>query len=425
MAIVIVGMLDEREEGLRILKGCIEGRGHKAIMIDISIGTGAITSSLKADITCEELAQAGGTTIDKIKEMLAKERDKATSTMAEGLGKKLVDLHQAGELQGIIAVGGMTGTFISLSAMKLLPFGVPKLLISSVAAMPAYAKRLAEYFGVRDITVMHSVVDTVGLNPLVRTLMVNGAGAICGMVEEYAPPQKEEKPSIAITEFGFCDKGAHYVREFLEEDYDIVSFHATGVGEKAAGDLVGQGLFEAFIDLVPAGFSEYLLGGNRAAGPDRLDAGINQGKPYILSPCGFDMISCGPIQRRDEGDPLWVSRNLAERKLLIQDAIRVQARTSPGEMQLIARAVAEKLNKHRAKKLVKFLIPTKGFSSLSIEGGALYDPISDQTFIDEFRENLDPEIDIIKVDTHINTPEFAQAVVEALNESFKLQAGIK
>lgn len=419
MAIVIVGMLDEREEGLRILKGCIEGRGHKTILIDISIGTGAITSSLKADITCEELAQAGGTTIDKIKDMLAKKRDKAISTMTEGLGKKLVDFHQVGKLQGIIAVGGMTGTFISLSAMKLLPFGVPKLLISSVAAMPAYAKRLGEYFGVRDITVMHSVVDTVGLNPLVRSLMVNGAGAICGMVEEYVPPQKEEKPSIAITEFGFCDKGAHYVREFLEENYNIVSFHATGLGEKAAGELIGQGLFEAFIDLVPAGFSEYLLGGNRAAGPDRLDAGCNQNIPYILSPCGFDMISCGPVQRRDEGDSLWVSRKLAKRKLLIQDAIRVQARTSPEEMQTIARAVAEKLNKHENKKLVKFIIPTKGFSSISVEGGALYDPISDKTFIDEIRKNLDPEIDIIEVDTHINTPEFARAVVDALEQTLQ------
>jgi uncharacterized protein (UPF0261 family) len=417
MAIVIVGMLDEREEGLQIVKECIEGRGHKTILIDISIGTGAIISSLKADITCEELAQAGGTTLREIKDMLAKKRDEAISNMAEGLGKKLVDFHQAGELQGIIAVGGMTGTFISLSAIKLLPFGVPKLLISSVTAMPAYAKRLAEYFGVRDITVMHSVVDTVGLNPLVRKLMVNGAGAICGMVEEFMPPQKDEKPSIAITEFGFCDKGAHYVRELLEGSYNIVSFHATGLGEKAAGELVGQGLFEAFVDLVPAGFSEYLLGGNRAAGPERLDAGINQGKPYILSPCGFDMISCGPIQRREEGDSLWVSRKLAERKLLIQDAIRVQARTSPEEMQTIARAVAEKLNKHENKKLVKFIIPTKGFSSISVKGGALYDPISDKTFIDELRENLDPEIDIIEIDTHINTLEFARAAVDALEQT--------
>ena len=417
MTIAIVGMLDEREAGLTLIKDHIEHKGHKALLIDISIGTGAIDSALKADIPCDEVALAGGTTIEAVRKMLAKERDQATSMVAQGLGKKLLDLHGAGDLKGVIAVGGMTGTFITLTAMKGLPLGLPKLLISSVAAMPAYAKRLAEFFGVRDITVMHSVVDTVGLNPLVRTLMINGAGAICGMAEAYRPPQKEEKASIAITEFGFCEKGAHYVRELLEENYNIVSFHATGLGDKAASDLVGQGLFEVFIDLVPGGFSEYLLGGNRAAGPDRLDAGINHGKPYILSPCGFDMISCGPIQRREEGDPLWVSRRLAERKLLIQDALRVQARTSPEEMQTIARAVAEKLNKHENKKLVKFIIPTKGFSSISVEGGAIYDPISDQTFIDELREKLDPEIDIIEVDTHINTPEFARAVVDALEQT--------
>ncbi|MGD9318327.1 MAG: Tm-1-like ATP-binding domain-containing protein [Desulfobacteraceae bacterium] len=416
MGIAVVGMLDEREEGLSIIKEHIERRGHKVILIDITMGTGAITSSLQAEISCEDLAKAGGTTIDAIKEMLAKERDKATSIMATGLGKRLVDLYQAGELEGIIAVGGMTGTFITLSAMKQLPFGMPKVLISSVAAMPAYAKKLAEYFGVRDITVMHSVVDTVGLNPLVRNLMANGAGAICGMVEELEPSPEAEKPSIAITEFGFCDKGAHYVRELLEEDYNIISFHATGLGEKAAVDLVSQGLFEAFIDLVPGGFSEFLLGGNRAAGPDRLDAGINQGKPYILSPCGFDMISCGPIQRRDEGDPLWVSRKLAERKLLLQDAMRVQARTSLEEIHTIARAVAEKLNRHEDKKLVKFVIPTQGFSSISVKGGALYDPDLDRAFIDELRKNLDPEIEIIEVETHINTPEFGRSVVEALKQ---------
>jgi uncharacterized protein (UPF0261 family) len=417
MTIAIVGMLDEREAGLTVIRDHIKQKGHRTLLIDISMGTGAIDSALKADITCDEVALAGGTTIEAVREMLAKERDKATSTVAEGLGKKLLDLHEDGDLKGVIAVGGMTGTFITLTAMRKLPFGLPKLLISSVAAMPAYGKRLAEYFSVRDITVMHSVVDTVGLNPLVRRLMVNGAGAICGMVEGYAPTQKEERPSIAITEFGFCDKGAHYVRELLEGNYNVISFHATGLGERAAGDLVSQGLFEAFIDLVPAGFSEYLLGGNRAAGPDRLDAGINQGKPYILTPCGFDMISCGPVQRRDEGDPLWVSRKLAERKLLIQDAMRVQARTTPEEMQTIARAVAEKLNKHMNKKLVKFIIPTKGFSSISGEGGALYDPVSDQTFIDELRRNLDPEIETIEADTHINTPEFARVVIDALEQT--------
>jgi uncharacterized protein (UPF0261 family) len=266
---------------------------------------------------------------------------------------------------------------------------------------------------------MHSVVDTVGLNPLIRTLAVNGANAICGMVEGYEPPQKEERPSIAITEFGFVDKGAHYVRELLEKDYHLVSFHATGLGDRAAVDLVSQGFFEAFIDLVPASFSEYLFGGNRASGPDRLDGAIHQSIPYILAPCGFDMISCGPIERREKRDPLWTSRKLAERKLLIQDAMRVQARTTPEEAMTIARAVAEKLNQYPRKKLIKFVIPKRGFSSLSVEGGALYDPEADQVLVKELRKQLSPEIKIIEVEAHINTPEFARAVVDALFESFE------
>jgi len=422
MAVVIVGMLDEREEALRIIKEQIERRGHKTILIDVSIGTGGIAPSIRADVNCDEVVRFAGGTIEEVKKMLAKEREKATSLMAEGLTKKVLELHQAGMLKGVIAIAGMTGTFLSLTAMKALPFGTPKLMISSVAAMPAYANRLAEYFGLRDITVMHTVVDTVGLNPLVRTLAVNGANAICGMVEGMETPQKEKRPSIALTEFGFCDKGAHYVRELLEKDYDLVSFHATGLGDRAAVDLVSQGFFKAFIDLVPASFSEYLFGGNRASGPNRLDAALNQPIPYILSPCGFDMISCGPIERRDKGDPLWVSRRLVERKLLLQDAIRVQARTSPEEMAQTAEAVAEKLNRYPNKKLIKFIIPKKGFSSLSVEGGALYDPPSDEAFVHSLKKNLDPEIKIVEVPADINSREFAQAVVNALGESLKAKA---
>lgn len=412
MAIVIVGMLDERKEALRELKNNISIRNHETMLADISFGSGAGPADLQADISLGELARAGGSTIEAVREMLLKEREKATTVVSEGLARILLDLHKKGELSGVIGVGGMIGTFITLNAVKSLPFGMPKLLISSVAAMPAYAKRLAEYFGVSDITVMHSLVDTAGMNPLIKSLMRNGAGAICGMVETYRPAVIEAKPSIAVTEFEFCDLGAHYVRELLNEDYNLVSFHATGVGEKAAVDLVSLGNYEAFIDLVPAGFSEYLIGGNRAAGPDRLDAGKNLGRPYILAPCGFDMISCGPIQRRDEKDPLWTSRNLAERKLLIQDALRVQVRTSPEEMRVIARAVAAKLNQYQNLDKVKFIIPLRGFSSLSVEGGALYDPRSDQAFIEEFKRNVHQDIEVVEVDTHINTPEFARALVD-------------
>lgn len=417
MPVLIIGMIDEREEALTLLKEKIERRGHTVMLADVSIGTGSIVPALKPEITPEVIAQAGGSNLETIRGMLAKERDKAISTMAEGMTKKAVEMYAAGELQGVIAVAGMTGTFLSLTVMRALPFGLPKVLISSVAAMPAYASKFADYFGVRDITVMHTVTDTVGMNTLVRSLMINGAGAICGMVEAYEPPVKTDKPLIAMTEFGFCDKGAGYVRAQIQSKYNIVSFHATGLGDRAVEDLVGQGLFDAFIDLVPANYGEYLLGGNRASAPDRLEAACQRGIPYILSPCGFDMLSCGPIERKDKNDPLWISRKLAERTLFIQDAMRVQARTNAEEVTTIAKAVAEKLNKHTNKRLVKFVIPTKGFSSLSVEGGQLYAPEIDRVFVSTLRENLDPEIEMIEVDAHINTPEFGQAAARALETS--------
>lgn len=417
MPVIIIGMLDEREESLRLLKECIESRGYTTALADISIGKGVIVPTLRADISGDDLAGAAGATLDTIKGMVAAEEKKATAIMMAGLRNTLLKRYQNGDLQGVVAVAGLTGSLISLPAMAGLPFGIPKLLISSAMAMPSHAGGLSEFFAMKDITVMHSVVDTVGLNPFVRTLMMNAAGAVCGMVDAFAPVQKDERPSIAMTEWGYGDVGANYIRALLEDKYNVVSFHANGIGEKAAVEFVDQGLFDAFIDLVPGGFSEYLMGGNRATGPDRLDAGRNSGIPYILSPCGFDMIGCGPIQRKDLGDPLWKSRRLSERKLFVQDAFRVQARTTPEEMKTIARETAARLNQSPHKELLKIVIPLKGFSSLSVEGGPLFEQNADQAFIEELDRNLDSRIEIIKVDHHINTQEFAIAVVDALKRA--------
>ena len=417
MAIVIVGMLDEREEALALMKETIEARVHEALVADISIGTGAIVSKLQPDVPGAELARLGGSTIEAVTAMPPGDRETVTRIMAEGLTRKVRELYESGRLEGLLAITGMTGATISLPAMKALPFGVPKLLVTSAAAMPAYAGRFAEYFGLRDVTVMHAVVDTVGTNPLVRALARNSAGAICGMVEGYEAVVTTGKPAIAITEFGFCDKGAHHVRELLEDEYDVVSFHATGLGDRAAQDLVGQGLFAAFVDLVPASFAEYMLGGNRASGPDRLQATKDRQIPYILSTCGFDMLSCGPIERRDKGDPLWTERKIAERKLLLQDAMRVQARTTPEELEEIAAAVAGELNQYPRKELVKFVIPRGGFSSVSVPGGILYDPDADEAFVRALKSGLDAEIEVIEVNSDINSEAFARAVVGALRRA--------
>jgi len=416
MAIAVVGMLDEREEALGIIREQIEKRGHKALLMDISVGTGAIVPTLKADVTCRELLELA----EKTGKLPPEKKNTVTSVMAEGLRIKILDLHNSGELQGMIAITGMTGGLISLTAMKALPFGVPKLLVSSATAQPAHASQFADYFAVRDITVMNTVVDTVGMNALVRTLAVNGANAIAGMVEGSRVSLHEGKPAIAITEFGFCEKGAHYIREILEKDYDLVSFHATGLGDKAVMDLLPQGIFKAFVDLVPGAFSEHLLGGNRGfVGPNRLDAASNLPVPYIFCPGGFDIISCGPIERKDRDDPLWTSRRLAERKLYVQDPHRVQARMSPEETEFVAIAAAERLNQYQGKERLKVAIPLKGFSSLSVAGKPLHDPAADRVFASAIKARLDPAIELIEVDSDINSPVFAKAVASALSRAMR------
>ncbi len=414
MAIAIVGMLDEREEALRIIRDRIRQRGHDTCLIDISVGTGAIVPTLEADVSCRELAE-----LAEARAGLAVGRgDTPTSVMAEGLRAKTSDLCVRGDLQGMIAIAGMTGALISLPAMKELPFGVPKLLISGATGQPVHAAKFGDFFARSNITLMHTVVDTVGMNPLVRTLALHGADAISGMVEGGPASLEGDKPSVAVTEFGYCDKGAYHIREILGGDYEIVSIHAMGVGDIAALDLAPQGIFAALVDLVPGAFSENLLGGNRDAGPDRLDVAATLPIPYIFCPGGFDMISCGPIERRDRNDSLWTSRRLAERKLYLQPP-RVQARTSAEEMEQIAAAAAVRLNRYEHKARVKAVVPLRGFSSLSVEGGPLHDPVSDHAFSRTMKAHLDPEIELIEVDTDINSPTFAKAVADALSSAFR------
>ena len=415
MAIAIVGMLDEREEALRIIRDRIGQRGHETCLIDISVGTGAIVPTLEADVSAWELAELA----EKSAGLAVGRGDAATSVMAAGLKAKICELRVRGDLQGMIAITGMTGALIALPAMKELPFGVPKLLISGATGQPVHAARFGHYFALADITVMHTVVDTVGMNPLVRALALNGADAISGMAEGGPISLEGEKPSIAVTEFGYCDKGAYYLRQNLEKDYEIVSIHAMGVGDKAALELAPQGIFKAFVDLVPGAFSEHLLGGNRDAGPNRLDVASALPIPYIFCPGGFDMISCGPLERRDKGDSLWGSRRLAERKLYTQEPPRVQARTSAEEMEQVAMAAADRLNRYQDKARVKAVIPLKGFSSLSVEGAPLYDPGSDQVFAPTLRSYLDPAIEVTEVDADINSPIFTRAVADALSRAFR------
>jgi uncharacterized protein (UPF0261 family) len=420
--IAIVCTLDTKGEEARYLKELIEARGHKTILIDTNMGG---EPTIPPDISAEEVARLGGGDIHEIR--TSKKTGELTPIMIKGASIQVKELLEAGQLDGVVSFGGASNTTVGTSVMKALPFGIPKFMVSSMASVPAYA---AQYIDTKDITMMHSVVDIAGLNDLSKAVLERAAGGICGMVEastgavrpgtDTSTGLRTGKPIIAVTEFKFAEVCSHHVREYLgEKSYEVIPWHAQGVGDRTMEDLIEEGLFDGVIDLVPAGVSEELIGGNRAAGPTRLEAAGRRGIPQVLTPCGFDMISCGPLDRRDRGDPLWASRKLAERKIFIPDAFRVQVRTNADELREVAQAVAEKLNK--SKGPVKFLIPTQGWSALSVEGTDLYEPETDAVFAPALREHLRPDIEVKELDTHLNTPEFARAAVEALEEMMKNQ----
>lgn len=411
-SIVILCSLDTKGEEAGFLKERIEAQGASVILVDISIGG---EPGIPADISSEEVALAGGGDILEIR--ASKDTGRVTPIMINGAGIKVLELLSGGKLDGIISFGGASNTTTATSIMKMLPFGIPKFMVSSTASMPAYA---ASYIGTKDITMMHSVVDIAGLNDLTKAVLERAAGGVCGMANAShgAVKPESDSPLIALTGFKFSEACTRRVKGLLEDrGYVVIPFHAQGMGDAAMEELIDQCLFDGVIDVVPAGVGEHLIGGNRDAGPNRLEAAGRVGIPQVIAPCGFDMISCGPLGRRDTNDPLWTEHRLAERKLFIPDEFRVQVRSSADELKEIAAAVAEKLNKSRGP--VAFLIPTRGWSSLSVEGSVLHDPDADAVFAPVLKAQVEEKIEVREVDTDLNAPEFADRMVETLEALMK------
>lgn len=417
--VLIIGALDTKGTEIALLKELIEQQGLNNILMDTNMGD---EPAIIPDISAREVASAGGGDIMEIR--ASRDTGKFTPIMIKGAIAKALELLESGRLDGIISIGGASGTTLATAVMKALPFGIPKFMLSSTASMPGYA---AEYIGTKDITMMHSVVDIAGLNDLVRDVLVRAAGAICGMVEARAvaqrgsediPKSQRVRPLIAITEFKFSAKCCKYLMKYLlERGFDVIAFHAQGIGDQALDELIEQGWFEGVLDIVPSGVSEGLFGGNRATGPSRLVATGLRGIPQIVTPCGFDMISCGPLERKDRDDPLWIKRKLAERQLFIPDTLRVQVRTNAEEVREVARETAQRLNSSRGP--VKFLLPLKGWSTLSSAGGALYNPEVDQAFAEELRAQLSSNVELIELDMELNSEEFALAVLKAFEEGME------
>jgi uncharacterized protein (UPF0261 family) len=402
--IVLLVMAEEKWQEADFLRQEIVSRGYEVMMLDMGL-TGEPQGP--CDMTRGEVIRASGRSPEEV--ALISDRGKRMPVMVDGAKEKVKQLYTSGKLNGIISIGGTTGTQMGTSIMKSLPFGLPKFAVSSTASLPAFASR---YIGTADIVLMHSVVEIAGLNSLMKNVLARAAGAICGMVEgsikaSISLPGKGEKPLVAMTHFGPCEECAKNVRERLEgKGYQVIGFSAGGIGDRAMEEIIErQNIFGAVIDLAPGGVGEEVFGFNRAAGPTRLEAAGQKGIPQIIAPCGVNVGS--PLKKKYKPE-------YAMRKKYDYDASRTFIRLSKDEMRMVAEAMAGKLNK--ALGPIKVLIPLGGWSSLDRRGTNFYDAELDRTFIDELKKQLKGEIKVREVDMDLDTPEFAQVVVDAFDE---------
>ena len=402
--ILILVMAEEKWEEADFLRREIEALGHKARILDIGLVGEA---KGRCDITREEVIGSSAHTPEEI--ALISDRGKRMPVVIKGGTKQVKEIYSTGGIAGIISLGGTTGTRIGTSIMKALPFGVPKLALSSTASLPGFASKS---IGTADLTLMHSVIEIAGLNDLMRNALARAAGAICGMVESSArapifPNLEGVKPLIAMTHFGICEECAVNVRKLLEKKgWQVIGFPASGIGDRAMEEIIEkQDIFSSVIDLAPGGVGEELFGFSRAAGPKRLEAAGKMGMPQIIAPSGVNLGS--PLKRKYK--PEYESR-----KKLDYDSSRTFLRLSKEEMIMVARVFVEKLNK--AKGEVRFLIPLRGWSSLDRKGSPIYDPETDKIFTEELRKYLKPEIVIKEIDANIEDLGFAKAVISNFQE---------
>jgi uncharacterized protein (UPF0261 family) len=397
--IVCIATLDTKGQEIKFIKDIIERRGHKTLIVDSGI-LGKPT--IPPDITREEVAAAAGTTLDEIKAI--GNESKAVEMMALGLCNLVKNLYHSGRLDGVISIGGGTGTSMATTAMKELPLGVPKLMVSTKVAQSGTGK---EYMGTKDITMVSSVADIAGLNRLTKKIATNAVGAIVGMVET---PKVEiiDKPLIVISMNGTTTKCGSRVMSMLEgENYEVVVFHSIGVGGRALEEFVKNEPVKAVIELGLNEIANELFGGMASAGPARLEAAGEKGILQIVTPASVDFINFLA--------PDTVPHKYKNRNLIFHNPQATTLRLNSDEVRLVAEVMAEKLN--WAIGPVRILIPTHGFSSWDQKGKSFYDPEADRVFIDSLKRRLRASIMVSEIEAHINDNQFADAIVEEFRRS--------
>ena len=397
--IAVLGTFDSKGEEHQFLKTCIEKRGCGAITINV--GTKRPPSySTDMDLYREMSDAKNGLSRDQvIREVISR-------------GRALVRrLYEDNEISGIISAGGGTGTYISTSIMHVLPLGVPKVMVSTVAS-----RDMSGTVGVKDITMMHSVSDILGINTVTGRILDNAAGAVCGMVKNRWETASKKK-RVALSFFGFITRAAENVKENLENmGYEVVPFHANGTGGMAMMELAAEGYFHGIFDLATHELADAFMDGYCGAiGEKRFEPVHGRNIPRLIVPGGMDCIVLEFT--RDSIPP-----QFGDRKIFFYDfrsAIRVNAH----ESRLLAGQLSEKLNMDPEN--VRVLIPLKGFSEADQENGALHEPATAEVFVNAFRKGLTPAITVETADLHINDVPFAERACSVMDEMIKKAGAVQ
>ena len=397
--IAILGTLDSKGIEHAFVADYIRARGFDTLLINAgSLAAPAVTP----DITAETVAAAAGDS-DWQAILARQDRGECVSLMARGAAKIVSELATAGRIQGIISLGGGGGSAICTAAMRELPIGFPKIMVSTLAS-----GNTAPYVGTKDIVMMPTIVDVAGLNRLSRVIFENAAGAICGMVEAAQLRQQRpasDKPLIVASMFGNTTACVTQAQKILEAaGYEVLVFAATGNGGRAMESLIDSGLVAGVLDITTTEWADELVGGVLNAGPDRLSAAARASVPAIVTPGCLDMVNFGERQT--------VPDQFADRTFYQHNAQVTLLRTSPEECAQLGQIIAEKVNAYTAP--VTVLLPTKAISVISAEGKPFHDPAADAALFAAIRQHLRPGIPLIEMDVEINDPAFSTACAEAL-----------
>jgi uncharacterized protein (UPF0261 family) len=404
MAVVLVATLDTKGRELGLVREEVRRAGLEGVVIDAG-SLGAPT--LAPDIDREEVFKRAGTSLSDIR--ARGDRGHAVSQAAAGVAAIVADLAKTGAVEGILAIGGSAGTTIGTAAMRALAFGIPKVMLSTLAS-----GQTRPYVGGSDIMMVSPVADVAGLNRLTRTALTNAAAALVGMVKRQRQDgaardssEAADRPVVAATMFGVTTPCVDQARQSLEASgFEVLVFHATGVGGQAMEGLVRDGLVSGVLDITTTELADEVVGGVLSAGPDRLEAAGRAGIPQVVSVGALDMVNFGPIDT--------VPDRFRSRKLHVHNPSITLMRTTPDENAMIGRRIAEVLSRARGPTVV--LIPGRGVSALDAPGQPFHHPQADAALFQAIAKGLaaHPHVELLVRDEHINDPAFAEAAAEHL-----------